>query len=199
MGKEEFLFNLRKRLSLLPPGDIEDRILFYREMIDDRIDEGMPEEAAVAAVGTVDEVAGQIMSEIPLSKLVMHKVQPKKSRNIGTIILLIAGAPLWLPLLIALFAVFLSLYIVLWAIQLSFWAVNLSLLLATIVTIPAAVLYFVRANFAGGIFSLGAGIILLGVTMLMFVICRLLTKALLWLTDRFFFRIKSGFVRKEAY
>ena len=49
MGKEEFLFNLRKRLSLLPPGDIEDRILFYREMIDDRIDEGMPEEAAVAS------------------------------------------------------------------------------------------------------------------------------------------------------
>ena len=198
MGKEEFLFNLRKRLSLLPPQDIEDRILFYREMIDDRIDDGMPEEAAVAAVGTVDDIANQVMSEIPLSKLVMRTVQPKKERSIGTIILLIAGAPLWLPILIAVFAVLLSLYITLWAVQLSFWAVNLSLLLATIVTVPAAVFFFVKANFAGGVFLIGAGIILLGITMLMFVVCRLLTRGLIWLAERFFYMVKSAFVRKEA-
>ena len=198
MGKEEFLFNLRKRLSLLPPQDIEDRILFYREMIDDRIDDGMPEEAAVAAVGTVDDIANQVMSEIPLSKLVMQSVQPKKERSIGTIILIIAGAPLWIPVLIAAFAVLLSLYITLWAVQLSFWAVNLSLLLATIVTLPAAVFFFVKANFAGGVFLIGAGITLLGVTMLMFVVCRLLTKGLIWLTEQFFYTIKSAFVRREA-
>ena len=199
MGKEEFLFNLRQRLSVLPPQDIEDRILFYREMIDDRIDDGMSEEAAVAAVGTIDDISKQVMSEIPLSKLVMQTVRPKKEHNAGTLILLIAGAPLWLPILIAVFAVLLSLYIALWAVQLSFWAVNLSFLLAAIVSIPAAVFFFVRANFAGGVFLIGAGILLLGIKMLMFVVCRLLTKALIWLTEKFFYMIKSAFVRKEAH
>ena len=44
MNKQEFLAGLRKGLSGLPQEDIEERLLFYSEMIDDRIEEGMEEE-----------------------------------------------------------------------------------------------------------------------------------------------------------
>lgn len=40
MKKEEFLAELRSKLSGLPKEDIDNRIEFYNEMIEDRIDEG---------------------------------------------------------------------------------------------------------------------------------------------------------------
>ena len=61
MNKQEFLAGLRKGLSGLPQEDIEERLLFYSEMIDDRIEEGMEEECAVAEMGTVQDVISQIM------------------------------------------------------------------------------------------------------------------------------------------
>ena len=40
MTKKEFLSSLRSKLQGLPPSDIDERIGFYCEMIDDRMDEG---------------------------------------------------------------------------------------------------------------------------------------------------------------
>lgn len=47
MNKQEFLVKLRKGLSGLPKEDIEERLTFYSEMIDDRMEEGLSEEEAV--------------------------------------------------------------------------------------------------------------------------------------------------------
>ena len=51
MRKQEFLVQLRKGLSGLPQDEIEERLTFYEEMLDDRIEEGLSEEQAVLAVG----------------------------------------------------------------------------------------------------------------------------------------------------
>ena len=100
MTKEEFKTQLRQRLSGLPQGDIEERISFYEESINDRMEEGMPEEEAVAGIGTMDEIVEQIMSEIPLTRLVRDKVKPKRKFKAWEIVLLVLGSPVWLPLLI---------------------------------------------------------------------------------------------------
>ena len=50
MNKEVFLSELRKKLSGLPQSDIDERISFYAEMIDDRIEDGMTEEAAIEQI-----------------------------------------------------------------------------------------------------------------------------------------------------
>ena len=81
MNKQEFLAELRKRLSGLPQADIEERIVFYSEMIDDRTEEGSTEEEAVSAIGFVDDVVSQIFSETPLTKLVKEKVKPESMGN----------------------------------------------------------------------------------------------------------------------
>ena len=41
MSKQAFLARLRKELSGLPKDDIEERLAFYEEMIDDRTEEGL--------------------------------------------------------------------------------------------------------------------------------------------------------------
>lgn len=52
MTKEQFLRAVRERLTGLPQSDIDRSLDFYSEMIDDRIDEGLSEEEAVAAMGS---------------------------------------------------------------------------------------------------------------------------------------------------
>ena len=98
MGKAEFMETLRKRLAGLPQAEIEERLAFYNEMIDDRIEDGLTEEEAVAEVGPVEDVVNQIMSEIPLTALVREKVRPKRTLRVWEIILLVLGSPIWLSL-----------------------------------------------------------------------------------------------------
>ena len=52
MNKREFLDALRHGLYGLPQDDIEERLGFYAEMIDDRMAEGLSETEAVADLGT---------------------------------------------------------------------------------------------------------------------------------------------------
>lgn len=100
MDKQEFLSKLRAKLSGLPQKELEERLSFYSEMIDDRIEEGLSEEDAVKELGTVDEVAGQVIAEIPLSKLVKERIKPKRALNVWEIVLLAIGSPIWLSLMI---------------------------------------------------------------------------------------------------
>ena len=55
MNKNAFLEELREKLSGLPEEDIEESVAFYREMIEDRMEDGVPEEEAVEGVGTVED------------------------------------------------------------------------------------------------------------------------------------------------
>ena len=67
MTKTEFLDELRSRLSGLPQSDLDERLLYFREMIDDRMEDGLTEEEAVSDIGSVDEIVDHIMEETPLS------------------------------------------------------------------------------------------------------------------------------------
>ncbi len=60
MTKKAFLRALRKSLKELPPEDKNKSIEYYGEMIDDRIEEGVAEEEAVAALGTVEKICAEI-------------------------------------------------------------------------------------------------------------------------------------------
>ena len=103
MSKQEFLVQLRKGLSGFPQEDIEERLTFYSEMIDDQMEEGIMEEDAVSRIGSVDTIISQIKADIPLAKLVREKITPKKHLKAWEIVLLVLGSPIWLSLLIAAF------------------------------------------------------------------------------------------------
>ena len=79
MSKQEFLAQLRKGLSGLPQDDIEERLAFYGEMLDDRIEEGISEEEAVSAIDSVDEIVQQVVAEIPLAKIAKEGIELKRA------------------------------------------------------------------------------------------------------------------------
>ena len=107
MRKQEFLAQLRKGLSGLPQDDVEERLTFYNELIEDRMDEGLSEEAAVAAMGTAQEIVAQVVAEIPLAKIAKERIRPKRRLSAGEIVLLALGSPIWISIGIAVFAVIL--------------------------------------------------------------------------------------------
>ncbi len=199
MNKEEFLNELRARLSGLPQNDIEERISFYSEMIDDRMEEdGASEADAVNSIGPVDTIAKQIMSEIPLSKIVTQKVKPKRSLKAWEIVLIVLGAPLWLPLLVAIIAVVLSLYLSIWSVVLSFYVTDLALAVASLGCLAGMVIYFVSGTAATAIFCFGAALLLAGLTILLFIGCYWMTRGVIALTGLIILGIKRLFIGKEA-
>lgn len=197
MNKEAFCSELRKRLSGLPQEDLEERISFYSEMIDDRVEEGLTEEEAVAEIGTVDSIVEQIMSEIPLTKLVREKVRPKRSLKAWEIVLLALGSPVWVPLVVAALAVILSVYAVIWAVVISVYAADLSLAAGAVSGLIGVFVYLKAGNPAGALFSLGTGMVCAGLAILLFFACIWITKGVLKLTGRMLLGIKTSFVGKE--
>ena len=196
MSKQEFLTQLRKGLSGLPQGDIEERLAFYSEMIDDQMEEGLSEEEAVSAVGTVDEIVKQAVAETPLAKIAKERIKSKRRISAGEIVLLILGSPIWLSLVIAAFAVILSLYISLWAVIVSLWAVFVSLAAGFIGGVLSCIIFAIGGNVASGIAMLAAGIVCAGLSILMFYGCKVVTKGILLLTKKMAIWIKNCFIKK---
>ena len=197
MLKQEFLAQLRKKLSGLPRNDIEERLTFYSEMIEDRKEEGLSEEEAVSAVGTVDEIAVQAVADIPLAKIAKERIRPKRRLKVWEIILLTLGSPIWLSLGIAAAAVIFSLYVFLWAVIISLWAVFASLAACSAGGVLVCAVFAIGGNGAAGIAMLAAGIICAGLCVFMFFGCRAAVKGVLILTKKTAVWIKNCFIKKE--
>lgn len=193
MKKEEFLNKLRIKLSNLPKEDLDERINFYSEMIDDRIEDGFQEEEAINDIGTLDEVSRQVIANYPLKKLIKEKVTPKKKINIATIILLVLGSPIWLSLLIAVIVVLFSLYVVLASLLISLWAVFIALVAGGLGGIVIGVIYIFQGS---GALLLGGSIICLGLGILLFFGCKELTKLFMVFSKNIIVWIKNLFLKE---
>ena len=199
MNKQEFLFKLQNGLSGLPKKDVDQQLCFYTEMIDDRIEEGLSEEEAVAQIGEVEEIVAAILSEIPQKAIrVAEPVtsQPKKepqkeqkekkeqSKGLKPwqIVMLIVGAPLWIPLMIAAFAVILALLVVLWCLVISAWAVFGSLAGSALGVLVASVAFITSGELVGSAGLVGCGLICAGLSIFAFHGSLALTKGCAWVT-----------------
>lgn len=198
MSKQEFLAELKARLSGLPQSDIEERLTFFGEMIDDRIEEGLAEEEAVSEIGTVDEVVSQIVAETPLTKLVKERVKPRRTLRAWEIVLLVLGSPIWFSVLIAVFAVIFAVYVAIWSVIISLWAILASLAVSSLAAVAAAVVFAFNSNWLTGAAMFGAGIFCAGLTILLFFGCKAATKGVLLLTKNIALGIKSLLVGKEG-
>ncbi len=197
MNKQEFMANLRKKLSGLPKQDVEERLDFYSEMIDDRMEEGLTEEEAVSRIGSVEEIAAQIVADIPPDKGTKKKTKPKRRLKAWEIVLLALGSPLWLSLAAAAFAVILSLYVVLWSVIISIWAVFASLVACAIGGVAAGIALAIYSNAFSGIALIGASIVCAGLSIFLFYGCKAATKGTLLLTKKIALGIRNCFAKKE--
>lgn len=195
MDKQTFFRALRENLRGLPQEDAERSLEFYEEMVNDRMEEGASEEEAVTALGSVEEITAQVLSEIPLAKLVKAKVKPNRALKVWEIVLLILGAPVWLPLILAVAVVLLAVYVTLWALLFSLYAMDFSMVVCGVVFIVAAPFYIPAAPSLFAV--MGAGLILGGLGIFCFFGLNQLGKWALVFGKKSLLGIKSLFIRKE--
>lgn len=196
MSKQEFLQAIRVKLGSLPQSDVEKSLDYYSEMIDDRMEDGLSEEEAVAAMGSADDIAAQILMDTPLPTLVKAKMKPARSIKAWEIILLILGSPIWLPLLLAAGIIVLSLYIVLWSVIAVLYAADLCIAVGALCGIAGLILFLFAGLPVQAILFLGTGLLCAGIAILLFFLFNQFVRAAVFLSKLPFRAIKSQFIRK---
>jgi uncharacterized membrane protein len=197
MDKFDFLLKLEDALSGLPKEEICERISFYGEMIDDKIEDGKTEQQAVAEIGSVEEIAEQILKDIPLTKIVKQKIKPKKKLSAAAITLICVASPVWFPVLISVFAVVFSLYLCLWAIIICLYAVSVSCFGSAVGSLFMAVGEILNGEIPQGVALIGAALLLIGLGILLFIFSNLAAKGVLILTKKLALAIKKLLIKKE--
>ena len=190
MTKEEFLKELESKLSGLPKDEIKNRIDFYSEMIDDIIEEGKTEEEAIEKIGNVDSTIKQIASETSMVKLVKEKIMPKRPLRTIEIVLIILGAPLWVPLvLLTLFLVILA-YLLIWLGVI----ICYSILLFSAYSFITEIINFFALDFS--LFHISIAIISIGMGIFMYYGSLYATKGTILLSKKIGFSIKKSFITR---
>ena len=173
MDKYEFLTELCAKLWTLPEDDVKRSVDYYSEMIDDRMEEDLSEEEAVASIGSWEE----ILADLP-------PVKEKHKSNALVILLLILGCPIWLSLGIAAFAVVLSLYVSVWAVVISLWAVFVSIAACAFGFLLGGLIVIFFVSPIAGIALLAAAAVCAGLSIFAFFGCKAATKGTILLTGK---------------
>ena len=199
MSRDAFIGELRHRMAGLPQQTVERTVEYYSELIADSVEDGMSEEEAVARLGSLEEIVANVVKDTPLSQIVQTRVQEKKAKGVSgwVIALLILGAPVWLPLLIAALVVLFALFIALWAVVIALWAVVAAVILAALAAMVGGVIERARMHLAQGLVLLGGGLMCLGLCALAFLLMKLITVGTVKLCKWIWTGIKSLFVGKR--
>lgn len=180
MTKKEFLSILEQELDMLPREERNRTIIYYEELIEDRMEDGMTEEEAVRGIGNPKQLAKEVIEE-----------------NEGELWEKIENPNHSLGAKIGIWAVILSGYLVIWTVPL----IGASFTLAFGVIGVYGVISFPFAVFDGvgiGIFHLGTGMLGLGL-MLIFALSTLwMSKKIIYITWKFTKFISSRFRRRRG-
>lgn len=200
MTKLEFLTALAGRLAMLAGDERQKTLDFYGEMIDDRMEEGMSEEEAVASLEPVEEIAQEILCDQPLPDLLQARAdaasKAPRRRSALQITLIILGFPLWFPLLLAGGIVVLALYLVIWSLIVALYAVVGALGIYALMGLGFGV-WQMFLNPASGMFLVGTGVICAGLCIFAVFGAQGLSLQLIRLTTRLGRWVKSLLIRKE--
>ncbi len=145
MTKRDFLDLLELRLKgKISKSELQSILEFYAQSVDERMEDGMSEQEAVQAIGSIDDIVSDILIDAPIASVLGKKIKTSRegtsNKTLWTV-LAIAGFPVWLPVAIALAATIFVLYIAIWVLVISVYVVWGAL----IVALPAGV--YVSAKF----------------------------------------------------
>lgn len=195
MTKIIFLENLKNGLNGLPIDEIYERLDFYSEMIDDKIEDGLTEEKAISSLGSIDNIISEILKDYPFKKLLKNKIKPKKRLTTLEITLLILGSPIWFTILLSLIACFISVYISIWSIIISLWAVFIAFVGTAIGLFIFGIISLCLENVHTGVVAIAISLVLAGVSIFLFYGCIYVTKILILLAKKILLKIKKRFLK----
>ncbi len=198
MTKQEFLNALSERLQGIPKEDREKSLEYYSEMVDDRTEDGLTEEQAVKAMGSVGEIADRIINDMPVEKLLKTKVTPKRKLSAWEIVLIAVGFPVWFPIGISLIAVAFSLYLVLWVLIFCIYVVALSFAVSGLATVISLFVSIFGGHALWGLFLFGCGMVLLGLSIPVFIGALRVTFGCIHITGKCFKNVKSSLAGRRG-
>lgn len=178
MTKSEFLSALRGRLTSLSDDEIQKTTLYYSEMIEDRVEDGMTVDEAIEALGPMDDIVREALgahaeakpaAEKKLSiigKWKKKRAEKGKNRALA-IVIAIVTAPIWIPILIALLACAAAVTVAILACVWSIVAAAFSVLITSFATGLACaivgVMHFINIELAAGLIFAGLSLAFFGV------------------------------------
>ena len=181
--------------------EMEKSLSYYEEMLDDRVEDGMTEEEAVAALGSLDDIVASIVNQLPLSAVVKRRVKSSrdgaKNKTLW-MVLAICGFPIWLPLVITFAVLVLVVYVVAWVLIVSLYAVVVALGAAGILGLLVGLIRCVTQGLPVGLFSIGLAVICAGLTMMSVLPMWRLSRRLPTFTVWFGRKIKEMFLDKRG-
>ena len=192
MTKLEFILALNEKLSAYPKAEVQQRLSFYSEMIEDRMEDGLSEEEAVAAVGDADRIAAEIAAELTPEEAPKPPKPAPREWKTWVIVLLIVGSPVWFSLAVAAGSVALSLYVSVWAVIISLWAVFGALVACGVCGIACGIGFAFGGYIFPGLAVVAAALVCAGLSILAFFGCKAITDLTVTLTKRLFMRKKEA-------
>ncbi len=220
MDKREFIEKLCLNLTGLPFLETEERVNFYREMIDDRIEEGLTEEEAVAEVGNPEDIAAQIIAEYKATKEepvgeeesaknIEEYHTPTEQQTVKAeyfkrklapweIALLVLGSPVWLSLLLAAFAVAISLYAAAWSVIISLWASAVAAAGTAVGAVISGIRFACIGDLAAGLCMLGGALVCAGLSILLFLLSDYVSRQAVLLTKKCALAVKEKIAKRRA-
>lgn len=204
MNKKKFLLRLKRALRGCAPAEIQNRLAFYAEMIDDRMEEGLTEKDAVLEIGAPEKIADEILSEMKA-----EGKEAKRPLGTGAKILIALGSPVWLSLVIAVFAVVFSLavsalaivfslFVCLFAVLISLCAVGVSLGVSGAACIVGSVVCAFTGRIPEALMIAGTGFVLLALGVIFFHLCRPAGKWILRAMEKTWSYFKKAVFRRRA-
>lgn len=198
MNKQEFLDQLQNALSGLPRQEIEEQLVYYSEMIDDKMEEGISEEDAVAQIGPIEEIAAQVKPDMPLKDVIKEKIGKNYSLPLWAIICLIIGIPIWGSLLIGVVSTVFSMIVVTIAAIICIWAVSVAAGCCVIGGMVAAVMQLIAGHTAATVCLFGGSLVCIGLTILLTMVSKAITNGTIRCVKRIITEIKKLIAKRRG-
>lgn len=162
MTKNEYLKKLKRALRPIKRAEREKSLAYFSEVIDDRMEEGISEEAAVAEIESISEAAERIIAEAK------EQGQLKEKLSVWEIVLIVLGFPLWFPFLLTVAIVVFTMYALVWIMIGVLFITSTALGVAGVAGLFYLFL-FISSNAAAAFACLGIGLVCAGIGVALFI------------------------------
>lgn len=127
MNKKNFLEQLEQKLERISKKEMQEALSFYRELIEDAIEDGKKESEIIEELGNIDAIVQKIVEDSSHKKEASDSIKNRKMSAERMILMIVLS-----PFILTLFLVFFSLILALYAFIISFYIVGFTLLLISI-------------------------------------------------------------------
>lgn len=175
MTKNEYLKQLRRALGRLRRGERLRSLQYFSELIDDKMEEGLSEEQAIAQLESVEAAALRILDEAK------SQGQLKRRLTAWEAALLVLGFPVWFPLLLTAALVLITIYLLVWVLIAALFLCSVALGFAGLAGV-LALLFSIWTNPPSAFAALGVGLASAGLGIASFIPLLYLSKAFIRVT-----------------